>query len=91
MDHKKQFDRDGDPITCDCCHYPGKVAVYRDTMVSKLHHGQEQKDITFCEVCASTLLSISHKYPDQCSDPKLHQSIAYIGNMILDAIENRSD
>jgi len=86
MLHEKQFDESGEPLLCDSCDYPGRVALYIGCMVSERCHGVQRKDILLCEVCATTHLSVQHKYPDQCNDSRLHKSLAILGNMILEAI-----
>ena len=85
MEFKKQTDADGDPVECDCCGYPGRVALFPDTLCES-----GARDWTLCEVCATTHLSIAEKYPRQCPDVHLYKSIAILGNMLLEAIRERN-
>ena len=89
--HEHQFDEDGEPIECDSCGFPGKVAIYNCHVSAKHHNSTPFKDCFLCEVCANTHLSNQFKYPDQCNDHLLHKSIAILGNMILEEIRNSKD
>ncbi len=80
IEYEKKF-QDGEPVDCDCCQYPGRVATFPNTMT---HRGC--RDLVLCEVCSQTYLSVALKYPMQCPDTQLYRSIAIIGNMLLEAI-----
>lgn len=84
MEFSKRFDDDGEPIECECCHYPGRLETFPGTMT---HRGQ--RDLVLCEVCANTYLSIAEKYPNQCPDGQLYRSVAVLGNMLLEAIREK--
>lgn len=86
MIFKKRQDTDGDPQECDCCSYPGRLYLFRDTPVER--GGTE--DLWLCEVCDGTHLAIARKYPSQCPDVSLYQSIAQLGNIILDEIRGET-
>lgn len=64
---------------CDNCGYKTKVKPYE--------HGVGRQTVYhFCDVCAKTFLSSATAYPNQCPDVRLHKSVGYIANMILDEI-----
>lgn len=87
--HKYRLDEDSEPIECDSCGFPGKVALYH-CHVSASHHQTPYKDCFFCEVCANTFIANQFKYPEQCSNHELQKSIAILGNMILEEIRKES-
>lgn len=91
MEFEKRTDDAGESVACDSCQYPGRLAMFPKTMVSKELHGAAYKDMWLCEVCAKTHLSVAAKFPRQCSDPRLYQSIAQLGNLLLDAIRGELD
>ncbi len=73
--------QDGEKVECDCCHYPGRVAEFPNTLTDR-----GRCDLVLCEVCSQTHLSLARKYPLQCSDAQLYRSIGFIANMLLEAI-----
>lgn len=81
----KAFDAEGEPVECDCCHYPGRVSMFKDTMCAS-----GTFDLVLCEVCSQSYLSVALKYPLQCPDTKLYQSVAVLGNMLLEAIRGEN-
>ncbi len=83
--HKYRLDEDSEPIECDSCGFPGKVALYH-CHVSASHHQTPYKDCFFCEVCANTFIANQFKYPEQCSNHERQKSIAILGNMILEEV-----
>lgn len=84
---EKRFNPDypEEAIDCDCCCYPGRLKLFKDTPVE----GMNKRDLWLCEVCSSTFLSKARKYPQQCSDIDLYKSIAMLGNMLLEEIREQ--
>lgn len=72
-------------MPCDCCDYPGRLSLFKDMPTSAGY-----QDLWLCEICSQSHISKAIKCPDQCSDPKLYQSVAVIGNIILDAIRGET-
>jgi len=64
---------------CDNCGYETQLTCYRGTHPATDRHW-------FCEVCASSYLSHATVYRSQCQDPRLHRSLGWIANRILDEI-----
>jgi hypothetical protein len=67
---------------CESCQYPAKCEEYRDSWprVSKM----------LCEVCSNTHLSkpVWHPLLFTDNEKQLFQSIAWIGNKILDKLKS---
>lgn len=82
MQLKIRLDKDGEVIPCRNCDYPVATMDATDSCTMACHDG----DIYLCEVCASTMLSTALFYPDQCSDPVLHQAVAWIANKLLEEL-----
>ena len=49
------------------------------------------EDRYICELCASSFIGNATKYPTQYENVSLYQSIAQVGNVILDILTGRRD
>ena len=65
---------------CACCGYC--------TQVSRFPGNGGGEDLWLCEICSSTRLSMSVRYPGQCVDIHLNRSVGWIANKILDEIRH---
>jgi hypothetical protein len=80
------------PGLCDFCHYETTVTRYTSLGTPSGSGGQMQKfSKDLCEICASTQASNMYNWPLQYdgSVAALTKTVAYLGNMLLDAIPNR--
>jgi hypothetical protein len=72
------------PEVCDSCSYEAKdLKSYSRPMGSKAN----LKEAKFCDACAGTLAGNVFWYPDHYDDNGVLRSVAYVTNMILDAIK----
>lgn len=71
---------------CDCCEHT-ETREFFPINHHSMRDGSET-DYVLCKICYVTFTSKALLYPNQC-DATLMQSMARIGNMILDAIEAR--
>ena len=70
---------------CYNCGYETETEEYTSDYGEAIRHNFPEV-IRLCDVCANTHLGNATRYPRVCPDVKLYTSIAYIANMILDAI-----
>jgi len=80
--YRKRRAEGGDPMECDSCHYPGRLAYFRNVIIE----GGKEVNLWLCEVCSQTHLSQARTFPSQCPDCRLYESIAALGNILLEAI-----
>lgn len=70
------------PNECDSCGYKN---IKLNINIDKYAH--DDKKICFmCDICYCTHAGNGYKWPEQYSDSHLLQTVAYIGNMILEEI-----
>ena len=85
MTEENRIPEDAEIPECDCCGYKAeleKVTGRRTYGVSV-----EEHSYNLCEICRSTFAGNIMFYPGQYENHPLIKIVAYIGNMILEAIK----
>jgi hypothetical protein len=82
MDYRLEFDpeKPTEAIECDCCGQAVPVKSYQ--LDGYWGAGGQREQRWLCEICSCTNFSKAIRYPDQCSDPVLYQSIAGAFNIL---------
>lgn len=84
MSRVKPTDR---PEECESCGYETTaIKAYPNTRGLP----QEETWKWLCNLCAGTVAGNAYEYPEQYDDASTLQTICYVGNAILDAINKRT-
>lgn len=81
-----------DEQECGSCGYPAKELTLYPHRRNEFREDvtEESKKILLCELCAFTNAGAATQYPEQFpSEMYTLQTICFVGNTILDAIERR--
>ena len=74
---------------CESCAYPAKkLKAYR--MTRNFTNPEKKQEKMLCILCASTMAGTACEYPEQyhtAHEDQILQAICFVGNAILDAIE----
>lgn len=78
-----------DEKECESCHYPAKELTEYPNRRNEFRRDvtEEAKTILLCELCANTPAGTAKQYPDQFPQANVLQTICFIGNALLDALE----
>lgn len=81
------------PGECECCGFPTQdLTLYENQLTTIAGGGRGQTrrdDFWYCELCASTMASTYHRYPDQTpSGSDVLRSVCRVGNIILATLRN---
>jgi hypothetical protein len=76
-------DEDGYEIGCASCFHDAPVDMF-------LRGFPQKKEEYICELCASTFIGNATEYPDLHDNVSLFQSIAQVGNILLDKLTDRN-
>ena len=74
----------GDIVTCDSCSSEAPLSEYNNS------YGQAPPKRNLCDICACTFIGIASGYPQQYDNVSLFQSLAQMGNLLLDKLTPRT-
>lgn len=84
---------DGEFEMCDACNSVAPLHASRrpDISPSTINSGLPHEAISsvFCEICVNTVVNNTYTYPRQYPEAKILQTIAAVGNIILDKLTDR--
>jgi len=83
------YDNDPENVDeCACCNSAAPLHGF-DQQKTNRPFGETEK-VNYCELCANTMISNSHQYPDQYrEDRRTLQAIAAVSNIVLDKTTDR--
>jgi hypothetical protein len=77
---------DQEPLECDSCGQPVPVAAFW-----RGYGGKRTDSKYLCELCASSLAGNTVDHPAQYPDAVVMQTVAAVGNLVLQRLEARFD
>lgn len=88
-EYQPMLDDDDEPRECDSCSYPAPLRKFDGVDCDD----NQKHDFYFCEICASTRISLAREYPSRFPTPERYilQSIGWVGNKILEEIRKLKD